>query len=223
MKKILATLLGLVGVATAAPQEPKPQKFDLSSILYTTPTISNDIAALDPIDHQPGDAAFGFHEDEWCQVEFLPKAELPTVQHLLTEYQAFERENRAQHGWRNVFVRKLSRRPVVSGAQPVQQLERTLGIKAGAAPLIFSSGSVSGSARNGFSFPLGGNVTLYGYSDAQGIPVLGADVGANADDSKLTDAFRKLSVSNGLILVDWRAQLVLVSVAPSGEFAVWRP
>ena len=113
--------------------------------------------------------------------------------------------------------------PVVSGVQPVRQLENVLGAKAGPAPLLFSSGAVTGSVKNGFSLPLGGNVTLYGYTDGQGIPVLGAIVGKNPDDSRLTQAFMKLNSSTGLVLVDWRAQLVLISGAPTGQVDVWRP
>ena len=77
--------------------------------------------------------------------------------------------------------------------------------------------------KNGFSLALGGNVTLYGYRDAQGVPILGAIIGRNPDDAKLTTAFMKLNADRGLILVDWRAQLVLVSVASSGQIETWQP
>lgn len=66
-------------------------------------------------------------------------------------------------------------------------------------------------------------MTLYGYVTDLGIPVLGANVGENPDDFKLTDAFMKLNANAGLILVDWRAQVVLVSVNKSGQIDIWRP
>jgi hypothetical protein len=43
------------------------------------------------------------------------------------------------------------------------------------------------------------------------------------EDLKLTQAFAQLSKVYKLILVDWRSQLLLVSVAPSGDVDVWRP
>jgi hypothetical protein len=223
MKRLLASLLASVGVAGAAQPQPKIQTIDPKTILFTTPTLSNDIAGLEPVDKQPSDGDFIFHEDEWSQVEFFPKAQLPEVQRVLTEYKPFEQKHRVQHGWRGVYVRKVQRVPVISGSEAVRHIERSLGAKAGPAPILFSASTVSGRVKNGFSVPLGGNVTLYGYTEGQGVPVLGAIVGRSADDAKLTQAFVKLNASNGLILVDWRAQLVLLSVDPSGQIQVWRP
>ncbi|MBX3628130.1 MAG: hypothetical protein KF892_24180 [Rhizobacter sp.] len=223
MRKLIASLLASVGVVSAAQPQPKVQTVDPKTILFTTPTLSNDIADLVAVNREPGNDDFVFHEDEWSQVEFFPKEQLSEVQRLLNEYKKFEQAHRVKHGWREVYVRKIQRVPVVSGPHPVRQLEQLLGSRAGAAPMLFSSSTISGSVKNGFSLPLGGNVTLYGYTDGQKIPVLGAIVGRNPDDSRLTQAFLKLSSSKGLILVDWRSQLVLVSVASSGNIEVWRP
>jgi hypothetical protein len=223
MKKLLASLLAVAGLAGTVQAQPKVQMLDPKTILFTTPTLSNDLAQLAPVSRQPSDSDFVFHEDEWSQVEFFPRSQLSEVQRLLKEYKPFERANRAQYGWREVYVRKIRRVPVFSGADATRQLEGLLSAKAGVAPMLFSGSSVSGSVKNGFSLPLGGNVTLYGYRDAQGIPVLGAIVGKNPDDSKLTNAFIKLNSDRGLILVDWRAQLVLVSVSASGQVEAWQP
>ncbi|HRE81473.1 MAG TPA: hypothetical protein PLN52_10515, partial [Opitutaceae bacterium] len=80
-----------------------------------------------------------------------------------------------------------------------------------------------GRVKDGFTLPLGGNVTLYGYTSPEGIPVLGASVGQNPDDIKLSQAFIKLSSVSSLVLVDWRAQMLLVSANTSGGIDVWRP
>ena len=112
---------------------------------------------------------------------------------------------------------------IVVGSGAIQQLEQLLGVKATTPPILFSSSELSGRVKNGFSLPLGGSVTLYGFSDDRGIPVLGANVGEHPDDLKLTNAFMKLNSNKGLILVDWRAQVVLVSVDKSGQINVWRP
>lgn len=223
MKKLLASVLALAGIAGTAQAQPKVQMLDPKTILFTTPTISNDLAQLEPVHREPSNADFVFHEDEWSQVEFFPRSQLGEVQRLLKEYKPFERANRVQHGWREVYVRKIRRVPVFSGADATRQLEGLLGSKAGAAPILFSGSSVSGSVKNGFSLALGGNVTLYGYRDAQGVPILGAIIGRNPDDAKLTKAFMKLNADRGLILVDWRAQLVLVSIASSGQIETWQP
>jgi hypothetical protein len=69
---------------------------------------------------------------------------------------------------------------------------------------------------------LGKNAYLYGIRDEHGTTVLGANL-AGADDMLLTNAFTKLSKNYSLILVDWRQQIILVSVAEDGQLDVWRP
>ena len=89
--------------------------------------------------------------------------------------------------------------------------------------VLYSTSTAGGRVKDGFVLPLGGNVTLYGYTTDEGIPVLGASVGQNPDDLKLVEAFTKLNTSAGLVLVDWRAQMLLISTKESGQIDVWRP
>jgi hypothetical protein len=223
MRNIVASLLALLGTVSPAQTQQKPGNVDLSTILYSTPTLSDDIAALEPISGQPKPTELIFHEDEWSQVEFLPKSQLREVQRLLKEYKPFEQTNRTAHGWRKVYVRKLHRLPIVSGSQALRELEHTLGVVATPGPILSSAGSASGRVRNGFTLPLGGNVSLYGYLSAGAVPVLGAYVGESPDDQKLTQAFMRLNSKSGAILVDWRAQVILVSMTATGKVEVWRP
>lgn len=225
MRTILVSLIGLMawwGAAHAQPL-PKTQMLDPKTILFSMPTLSSDMPELEPASRQPGTTDFIFHEDEWAQIEFLPKSRLAEVQRTLKEYTLFEQTHRVAQGWREVYLRRLERSPVIVGSQSVQQLETALAVPAGKAPMLFSSNTVSGSVKQGFSLPLGGGVTLYGFADGQGIPVLGSHIGERADGARLTNAFTQLSASHGLILVDWRSQRVLVSVAASGQIEVWRP
>lgn len=223
MKRLLASIFALAGAVGAAEAQPKVQTIDPRTVLFTTPTLSNDLAQLEPLLRNPGNGDLVLHEDEWSQVEFFPRSQLGEVQRVLQEYKPFERAQRVQSGWKKVYVRKIRRTPVFPGPDATRDLEGLLGVKVGTAPILFSGGAVSGSVKNGFSYPLGGNVALYGYRDSQGIPVLGANVGSNPDDSKLTSAFMKLNAERGLILVDWRAQLILVSVTLSGKIETWQP
>jgi hypothetical protein len=89
--------------------------------------------------------------------------------------------------------------------------------------VLFSTTSITGRVKNGFSLPLGGSVTLYGYATLAGIPVLGALIGDNPNHHKLVEALLKLNAAEGLVLVDWRQQMVLESVRPDGNIGVWRP
>jgi hypothetical protein len=223
MKKLMTSLLALVGLAGAAQTPPKTQNVDPRTILFSTPTLSDDIAPLVPINGKPAAGDLVFHEDEWSQIEFLPRSQLGEAQRLLKEYKTFEQANRVPQGWRNVYVRKLQRVPVLPGTQSVQQLESLLEAKAGAAPILFATSAVGGRVQSGFSLSLGGNVTLYGQLAGQQVEVLGAYLGDSADDTKLTAAFMKLNASNGIFLVDWRRQMILLSVTAAGQIDIWKP
>lgn len=50
-----------------------------------------------------------------------------------------------------------------------------------------------------------------------------ATVARGGDDSQLTRAYITLSGKYGLLLVDWRAQQLLLSVTEKGDISVWRP
>jgi hypothetical protein len=196
---------------------------DPKAILFSVPTISNDLAPLEPVENELHQSDFAFHEDDWSQVEFFPKSQLATVQRKLTDFKSFEAANRAKYGWRNIYLREIDRAAVIVGSRALSRLEATLGSKSGPAPLLFSSTSITGRVKYGFSLALGGGVTLYGYATSVGIPVLGALVDDNPDHHRLIEAFVKLNAAEGLVLVDWRQQTTLVSVRSDGKIEAWRP
>jgi hypothetical protein len=214
MKKLFASLLAALG-ATSSPQA--AQTVDINSVQYSMPTV-----AADPIEYviptkESFQGAPQFHEDEWAQLEFFPKSRLPEIQKALTEYKAFERENRVQYGWKKIYARSLKRSTVLSSSSALQELGAFL-----PAPILVTSSKPLGQVKSGFSIKLGEGAHLYGLLDAKGVTVLAAHL-AGADDMLLTQSFTKLNTKHGLILVDWRQQLVLVSVAPTGQIDVWRP
>ena len=199
------------------------QFVDPKKILFSVPTLSDDIAELMPLNEKPNSKDFGFNEDEWCQIEFFPKNQLEIIQQTLREYKRFEQEHRVNEGWNDVYIRKIQRIPVLSDIHPTEKLEKLLGVKVSAAPFLFTSSAISGKVKNGFTIHLGGNIVIYGYVDKENIPVLGANVGENPDDSRLTNAFMKLNASAGLLLVDWRSQLLVIDTNNASNVKIWRP
>lgn len=201
----------------------RPQTMNPNKLLFSVPTLSDDIAGLEPIDRPPTRSDIVLGEDDWSQLEFFPQGSRPAIQQHLTELKTFEQANRKSAGWRKVYVRKIQRMPVVGGANPIQHLEKVLGAKAGGPPFITSSGAIAGRVKNGFSFDLGGNIQLYGYLAGNAVQVLAASVGPKADNMKLATAFMKLHASDAVMLVDWRAQLLLAGVSKDGNIETWRP
>ncbi|MBV8634696.1 MAG: hypothetical protein JO002_09425 [Burkholderiaceae bacterium] len=196
---------------------------DTKIILYSLPTISDDLPPLEPPTEEPSGADMFIEEDMWSQIEFFAGERLDGIRHMLAEYSGFERPHRTDEGWRQIYVRKMARTLVIAGGQAVVQLEKVLGLPAGRAPLLYSAQKVSGKVKGGFSFKLEGNVSLYGQADEDGVAILGATLGYMADSTKLTDAFAKLHAAFGVMLVDWCAQVALVSVNASGQIDVLRP
>lgn len=222
MKKVFAALMTVLGFAQSAEAESTSTMMDPNSILFSTSTIADDLPPLDPLAVPPAAGAFALHEDDWAQNEFLPKAMLPEIRRILSEIKIFETQNRDGSGWRDIYVRKLKRAPLIAGKTALEHLQSVLGATAGPAPLVTS---VEGAAqvRNGFTIEIGRNVHLYGYADESGIWVIAASLGQNPDDQKLTEAFTKLNASDGFVFVDWRQQMLLVTTTSNGQITVWRP
>jgi hypothetical protein len=223
MKKLLASALALVGLSTAAQNRLTVQTVDPKSINFTTPTLSNELAELEPFGSQPSQDDLVFHEDEWAQVQFLRADQLPDIKKILSEFKAFELAHRIKYGWTDVYIRRLPRKTLIAGEHALQHLHEVLGVSAGSAPILFASNTVTGRVKGGASFGLGGRISLYTASASEGVLVLGANIGRDPDDSKLTSAFAKLSVSDRLVLVDWRQQLVLTAMTLDGHVDAWRP
>ncbi len=200
------------------------RKMNPNKILFSVPTLADDLASCDPIDRPPTRSDVVLSEDDWSQLEFIPLTSRPTIEHNLTELKTFAQANRKAEGWRKVYVRKIPRAPVISSPDPLRHVAQIVGVEAGDPPFITSGGAIVGRASRGFTFDLGGNVHLYGYRDLNGaIPVLAASVGPKADNMKLASAFMKLHRNDAVMLVDWRAQLLLVGVTADGNIETWRP
>lgn len=217
MKKLLASLLTAIGATSVSHATPRVETVDINLLRYSMPTVAGD--SIEYV--VPTQASFRgapqFHEDEWAQLEFFHKSRLTEIQRILSDYKPFEKANRTQHGWNKIYSRQIVRKQVLPSDASLNEIGTRL-----PAPILGTSSKPLGQVKNGFSIKLGEGAHLYGLSDSKGISVLAAHL-AGADDMLLTKAFTILSKKHGLILVDWRQQLILVSVVPTGEIDFWRP
>ena len=225
MKVAFAGLLVLAGLGNAAAAQQHPQLMDPHKILFSISTLSDDAAPVIPLKGRPSATDVMFHEADWRQIEFFPASRGQEIKQTLTALAAFEREQRVPGGgWKMAYVRKLPARPVVAGAAALGTLAKDLGAAVQPGP-VGNRGpdTILGRVAHGFSLPVGRGVALNGFSDASGVPVLGARVEQGAEDDALTKAFVKLNAKHQLILVDWRAHLLLSGIAKDGSFISWRP
>lgn len=223
MKHLFAKLLSVVGISRPDGKGQEVQTLDPSKILFSVPTIADDLGPVEKVDLPLPDNTFTLHEDDWCLVEFHSATHLHELKRMLTEYKAFEAKNRTSSGWKNVYVRRMERTPVIVGSGGLERLSSLLGTTADDAPVLHSTTALTGRVRQGFSMTLGGNIRLYGYVSNEGLPVLAASVGEHPDDHVLTSAFAKLHKEAGLILVDWKNQFILVGVSDGGQIEIWKP
>ncbi len=196
---------------------------DPSELLFSVPTIPNELPPMVIFDGDAETSLFPIHEDDWSQTEFLKLSQLEEIKSLMSEFQDFEIENRKEVGWSNIFVRRFDHPPIFSSIQPKQKLLGLLSGKEGDKPIVHSSSAINGWVKNGFTIPLGQDVALYGYTVDTELKALGASLGENPDQQSLTTAFRILNKEFDVMLVDWRSQFVLTGVDNSGQVQVWRP
>lgn len=219
MKKLLAAVLGLFGVAGAASAEPTVRMIDPKEIQASIPTISEDAAPLEPASNvSPGQLVF--HEDDWRQIEFFPKDRLAEIQRVMGELSVFEKAHRSGSGWSELYLRKVATARLADDPRTIAD---DLASSVQAPPVLFYGlDHVVGQVVDGFSIPLGERAWLYGIGDGSGVILLGASL-QDADDQLLTNAAMTLMRTRSLILVDWRSQVILVGVADDGRVEAWSP
>lgn len=221
MQKIFALVLGLLGLDQGTATAADVKTIDPRGILFSTPTLEDKIGDLEPV-ARVSESDLVLHEDDWRQLEFYPVSRLAEIEGVLRELKAFERQHRRPVGWSDVFVRKVPALPVLSGPASLGDLSVSLGRKPKAGPVLFSgSNTITGRIAHGFSFDIVQGLSLYGVVGPAEVQILGASV--NGGDLALTKVFAQLNASYHLILVDWRAQMLITGVSPNGSLAVWKP
>lgn len=203
--------------------EPPTQMVAPKTIMFSMPTVAADDIEFAMPTEESFQGAPQFHEDEWCQLEFFPHGQLAEIQRRLVEYKAFEEKHRVRHGWNNIYARKIPRESVVQGSDAPSAVATSVGAVTRPSPILTTSSRPLGQVKNGFTLELPGSVLLYGLATSEGINALGATVARGGDDTQLTQAYMTLFQKHGLLLVDWRAQLLLQSVDEKGGINMWRP
>ena len=223
MKKLLSTLVAAFAKQPPARAEPSAQMVDAKTIMFSMPTVAaDDINFVVPTE-ESFEGAPQFHEDEWCQLEFFPRSRLAEIQRRLVEYKAFEKRHRIQHGWNDIYARKVPRVTTVRGGDAPGAIAAAIGAVNRPSPILTTTSRPIGQVLNGFTLELPGSVLLYGLKTPDGISALGATVARGGDDTQLTKAYVTLFKKYELLLVDWRSQQLLLSVDDKGGINVWRP
>jgi hypothetical protein len=224
MKKMLTAILTSFGLGASSHAASPSTSIDVGDIRYTEPTVAADAIAFVMPTRETFEGAPQFHEDEWCQIEFFAAARLPEIKARLTELKSFEERHRTQHGWTDIYARRLKRTPMTSGPDALSKLAKALAGKRLTSPILSITSKPLGQVKDGFTLRLGDTVIIYGIATNEGVMSLAGLAGLvepGGDDAMLTTAFVVLNQKFQFSLVDWR--MVLVSVDPGGDVRVWRP
>lgn len=214
--------MSALGIGKAATGAPPITTLDPRAINFTMPTVAGDPLQFEMPTAKSIEGAPQFHEDEWRQVEFYPATRLIEMQNRLTEFKAFEQANRIQYGWKDIYARKIARTPIL-GVVGVKELANLLKAPVKPAPILTTTSSPLGQVKDGFTIRVADSVFVYGTSARSTITSLGAIVERGGDDLALTSAFTRMNQKYKVILIDWRGQMILASVAANGGIDVWRP
>ncbi len=223
MKKLFSSVLTALGMQPATHAEPPTQMVAPKTIMFSMPTVAADDIQFAIPTEESFQGAPQFHEDEWCQLEFFPRSRLAEIQRRLVEYKAFEKKHRGQHGWSHIYARRIHREAVVRGVDAADDVATSVGAVPRPSPILTTTSRPLGQVKDGFTLELAGSVLLYGVKTSDGVSALGATVARGGDDAQLTRAYITLSGKYGLLLVDWRAQQLLLSVTEKGDISLWRP
>jgi len=217
VKKFIASLLAVVGISAHA--DPKPEMVDVNSILYSMPTISGDSIKYVIPTEESFEGAPQFHEDEWAQLEFFPRGRLEEIQQKLTEYKSFEIKSRVASGWKNIYLRNITRSEFKADIGTLESLE---GAQILPAPILTTASSALGQVEGGFTVTIGDGALLYGVEYNNRIISLAASVHSDQGNTALTTAFMNLDKTEELILVDWRGQMIITG-SSDGKLGMWKP
>lgn len=179
--------------------------------------VATESPPLDPV--SPDSVGPRVDIDEWRQLEFFAANQIDELKALLAKQREIAISVAADEV--EPLAPKVSRQLLLAGAEALQRLEATIGVKVGPTPTLTNHSGPVGTLRNGFSFAIARDITLYGMADASGIWSLAATLDSDIEELALTRVFHRLHIEAGLLFVDWRAWSMLVGAYENSDVEVW--
>lgn len=170
----------------------KVQYVDPATILFSIPTVAD----LIPEEEVAGGSmanALILLEDDWLQLELVPRQLLPSLAAELTGVKEVLTNGREKTGFKRAHVRKAVPLPFATHPLALTTLQHTFGAER---PLAYRGHS--NPLKNCFAFGLSSGAWLYGQSAAGQVIALGT---TTHDDEVLNRL-------EGLALIDWCAAKV---------------
>ena len=203
------------------------EKVDPKEILFSLPTIENELPRTSSLSSGTGTMVFRLNEDEWRQVEFVSRSLADAISSELRGIQgifdnATVELSKGVRAFKEVHARKSVPSPIVTNL-PYSELLAALPVNAICYSRcgFYDSGHI---VAEGFAHGLPGAV-LYGYKEAGRVKVLGLSLAAGVEGRSrecTTVVLQKLMETNELLLVDWcRVTCLEAEPASLSSFLNW--
>jgi hypothetical protein len=191
----------------------------LKDVLYSLPTICDEIPPIAPGTSKLGKPVLELHEDDWRQVEFVALAQQAQIDACLAQIHRIWTEERTESGFfRQLHLRTEIPRPLAGRRLLLTELRSAFDRPRWLDGIAYRD--VAGLVAGGFACESASGIRLYGLAQDDVVTVLGLISGtgsaAREQDSR---ALAALMRAQELCLIDWcRLQQVPASDAALAEY-----
>ena len=173
---------------------------DPKSILFSLPTLCDQLPPLLPGVPQLPPGAYRLHEDDWRQVEFVSAPDRAIAEKELGELRNFKMANQVGQAWKAVYVRKSRSGAILSSRVPFARVVEIVNSQP-VGPLFLDTMGAPAQVQGGFVLRLSPDAVLYGFQQDGVVVSLNLDGCGNGPYPKapLSQLCREFK----LVLVDW--------------------
>jgi hypothetical protein len=183
---------------------------DPGNLLFSVPTLCDPAPAIDsapaPSNHR------SLHEDDWRQIEFVVRVNLPYIQSELQKLAAFKQQHRRGPGWTSVYIRQ--EHPTVLAS---------VGLGSEALPTLPAAALTIGEedrVKGGFALCDSGAWFIYGQATEDGHVLHAAlSPGRSLPSEQFARAVSQFVQTTGLLLVDWYAGVTVDALSAESVLA----
>ena len=146
-----------------------------------------------------------FHEDDYCQTELLPIANLQHCRDQLGEIESFSAQHKSEFGWTDMYVRPDAPQTLADCRITLIELQRVLGQFLPTFDRVMTGYSTyKKPCQNTIAFGADTNLILFAAHDGEFIITLWLTIfGLSEHDAELASRVLKQMSQWRLLLVDW--------------------
>ncbi len=168
--------------------------------------------------------AYVVPERKWGNIEFYNDSQRDTVESILTYRKAYDDQRRQEKKAPGKFVNEL--RPTLIFLDSVNVIDRIAETVNGTRLERLYTSSNQETAElvsEGFAIRLKNNAYLYGLGNEVVVDYLSATASDEPSYKALAEALARLSVGEGLFLVDWQLKWILFPDVENSRVSAWLP